>query len=146
MNQPPAELSRMECQLILGRLAPTDGHNHGTYPRCSNEVFFSNRSAAFASLEQWEEALADAKKAVALKPRWAKAHQRVATAFMGLQLYSDAKEALEQAQKLEPDNQVRAGCLYRVCEARGMGCGGIHGRPECYAPYQKQGNAVLRAG
>lgn len=95
-------------------MVPTDVHNHGTYPRCSNEVFFSNRSAAFASLEQWEEALADAKKAVALKPRWAKAHQRVATAFMGLQLYSDAKEALEQAQKLEPDNQVRAGCLNRL--------------------------------
>ncbi len=42
----------------------------------------------------------------ALKPSWAKAHQRMGAAFLALQLFSDAKEAYEKAAKLEPDNQV----------------------------------------
>ncbi len=37
-----------------------------------NHVLFSNRSAAFASLKKYNEALADAKKTVALKADWAK--------------------------------------------------------------------------
>jgi stress-induced-phosphoprotein 1 len=35
-------------------------------------VYYSNRSAAHAALEQWEEAAKDARKAVQLRPNWAK--------------------------------------------------------------------------
>eukprot|EP00197_Chlamydomonas_leiostraca_P003280 CAMPEP_0202873790 /NCGR_PEP_ID=MMETSP1391-20130828/24020_1 /ASSEMBLY_ACC=CAM_ASM_000867 /TAXON_ID=1034604 /ORGANISM="Chlamydomonas leiostraca, Strain SAG 11-49" /LENGTH=194 /DNA_ID=CAMNT_0049555077 /DNA_START=1 /DNA_END=582 /DNA_ORIENTATION=- len=71
-------------------------------PEC--EVYWSNRSAAYAALEKWEPALSDARKAVGLKPSWPKAYSRLAVAFFGLKLYSDAKEAYERALKLEPDD------------------------------------------
>jgi tetratricopeptide (TPR) repeat protein len=38
----------------------------------SNHVLYSNRSATYASLSQWEEALEDASKTVELKPDWVK--------------------------------------------------------------------------
>ena len=38
----------------------------------SNHVLFSNRSAAFASLKKYREALNDAEKTVSLKADWAK--------------------------------------------------------------------------
>ena len=56
------------------------------HPACSNEVFFSNRAAAHAALEQWDASLEDARRAVAMRPGWAKAHQRLGTAFFGLKL------------------------------------------------------------
>ncbi len=38
----------------------------------SNHVLYSNRSAAYASLKKYKEALEDANKTVSLKPDWAK--------------------------------------------------------------------------
>ena len=38
----------------------------------SNHIFYSNRSAAYASLGQYEKALDDANKTVELKPDWPK--------------------------------------------------------------------------
>lgn len=71
-----------------------------------NAVYFSNRSAAAANLGRFEEALQDAKAVLRLKPGWVKGHARAAAAYMGLQLYSEAKEAYEKAVKLEPDDQA----------------------------------------
>lgn len=38
----------------------------------SNHVLYSNRSAAYASLKNYNDALKDAEKTVELKPDWAK--------------------------------------------------------------------------
>lgn len=38
----------------------------------SNHVFYSNRSAAYAKDQKYEQALTDAKKCVELKPDWGK--------------------------------------------------------------------------
>ena len=38
----------------------------------SNHLLYSNRSAAYASLKKYDEALADAMKTVELKPDWGK--------------------------------------------------------------------------
>ncbi|KXZ48330.1 hypothetical protein GPECTOR_28g736 [Gonium pectorale] len=78
----------------------------------SNEVYWSNRSAALAALERWEEAAADARRVVALKPGWAKGWARLGAACMGLKLYGDAREAYEKALRIEPDDMA----LRRVCE------------------------------
>jgi len=69
-------------------------------------VYFSNRSAAYANCSKFDEALEDAQAVMRLKPGWVKGHARAAAAYMGLELYSEAKEAYEKAVKLEPDDQV----------------------------------------
>lgn len=70
----------------------------------SNHVLFSNRSASFASLRRYEEALTDAEKAVGLKGEWAKGHGRRGAALLGLHRLEEAKEAYEQGLRLEPEN------------------------------------------
>ncbi|EOD09250.1 hypothetical protein EMIHUDRAFT_67958, partial [Emiliania huxleyi CCMP1516] len=42
----------------------------------NSAVYFSNRSAAYAALERWREALDDAVEACSLKPDWGKGHLR----------------------------------------------------------------------
>lgn len=69
-----------------------------------NEVYLSNRSAAYAALERWQPALDDAAAAARLKPRWVKGHARMAAALMGLKRYGEAREAYEAALRLEPDD------------------------------------------
>ena len=50
----------------------------------NSEVFFSNRSAAYANLKRFREALDDAQEAVGLKPGWVKGHVRRGNALAGL--------------------------------------------------------------
>eukprot|EP00930_Biecheleria_cincta_P083455 TRINITY_DN73029_c0_g1_i1.p1 TRINITY_DN73029_c0_g1~~TRINITY_DN73029_c0_g1_i1.p1 ORF type:complete len:806 (-),score=172.71 TRINITY_DN73029_c0_g1_i1:148-2565(-) len=46
-------------------------------------VYSSNRSAAFAKLQQWEFALADGEAAKRSSPNWFKAHLRIGAAYLG---------------------------------------------------------------
>lgn len=46
-------------------------------------IYSSNRSAAFAKLQQWQLSLNDAVEARRLSPNWFKAHMRVASAYLG---------------------------------------------------------------
>ncbi len=73
---------------------------------CSDEVYFSNRSAAHAGAGNWEEARADAEAVLKLKPKWVKGHARLAAALYGLQQYGEAREAYDKALALEPDDQA----------------------------------------
>jgi tetratricopeptide (TPR) repeat protein len=75
-------------------------------PVARDAVYFSNRSAAYANSANFDAALEDALRVIKLKPAWVKGHMRAAAAYMGLELYSEAKEAYEKAVKLEPDDQV----------------------------------------
>eukprot|EP00877_Chromochloris_zofingiensis_P014877 jgi/Chrzof1/9643/Cz04g10220.t1 len=72
----------------------------------TDAVHYSNRSAAYANLAKYDEALADAQKVIAMKPNWVKGHARLAAALCGLKHYGDAKEAYERALKYEPDDQA----------------------------------------
>lgn len=87
-----------------------------------NAVYFSNRSAAYANCSKFDEALDDARLVLKLKPGWVKGHARAAAAYMGLELYSEAKEAYEKAVKLEPDDQV-IGAGGQACPHTVCGCG-----------------------
>lgn len=49
-----------------------------------NEVYFSNRAAAYQAAKRYTEALQDARAAVRLKPSWAKGYQRLAAAAWAL--------------------------------------------------------------
>ena len=56
-----------------------------------NEIYHSNRSAAYAALKRWDEARRDGRRAVQLKPGWAKGHARLGAAFLGMELWSEVR-------------------------------------------------------
>eukprot|EP01064_Diplonema_japonicum_P035706 TRINITY_DN7823_c0_g1_i1.p2 TRINITY_DN7823_c0_g1~~TRINITY_DN7823_c0_g1_i1.p2 ORF type:complete len:414 (+),score=69.67 TRINITY_DN7823_c0_g1_i1:1537-2778(+) len=63
-------------------------------------VFYTNRSAAYMTLEKFELALADGKKAVELEPEWAKGHYRKGCALLQLQQPMEALWAFNTSYKL----------------------------------------------
>ncbi|KAJ9706817.1 hypothetical protein PVL29_002006 [Vitis rotundifolia] len=72
----------------------------------TNHVLYSNRSAAYASLQQYSEALADAKKTVELKPDWSKGYSRLGAAHQGLGHLDDAVSAYKKGLEIDPNNQA----------------------------------------
>ncbi|KAM1037474.1 hypothetical protein ACFX15_031631 [Malus domestica] len=72
----------------------------------SNHVLYSNRSAAYASLNKYSEALADAKKTVEIKPDWSKGYSRLGAAHCGLGQYDDAVSAYKKGLEIDPNNEA----------------------------------------
>ncbi|KAK5198256.1 Hsp90 cochaperone [Exophiala xenobiotica] len=98
----------------------------------SNHVLYSNRSGAYASLKDYQHALEDANKTTEIKPDWAKGWGRKGAAQHGLGDLVGAKDAFEEALKLEPSNaQAKSGLesVNRAIEAEaegdGAGLGGL---------------------
>ncbi|KIW34938.1 uncharacterized protein PV07_01675 [Cladophialophora immunda] len=86
----------------------------------TNHVLYSNRSGAYASLKDYQKALDDANKTTELKSDWAKGWGRKGAAQHGLGDLVGAKDAFEEALKLEPSNaQARQGldAVNRAIEA-----------------------------
>lgn len=71
----------------------------------TNHVLYSNRSAAKASLQQYEGALEDAKKCVELSPKWAKGYSRLGAAYFGLKQWDDAVAAYDSGLEHDPDSE-----------------------------------------
>ncbi|PPR89305.1 hypothetical protein GOBAR_AA31376 [Gossypium barbadense] len=72
----------------------------------SNHVLYSNRSAAYASLHQYDSALSDAKKTVDLKPDWSKGYSRLGAAHLGLHQYEDAVSGYKKGLEIDPNNEA----------------------------------------
>lgn len=72
----------------------------------SNHVLYSNRSAAYASLNRYADALADAKKTVEIKPDWSKGYSRLGAAHLGLGSAEDAVAAYRKGLDLDPSNEA----------------------------------------
>lgn len=84
----------------------------------SNHVLYSNRSAAYASLNQYGKALEDGQQAVKLKPDWPKGYSRVGAAYQGLRLWKEAGQAFEDGLQLDPSNEaLKAGMQASAREA-----------------------------
>lgn len=83
-----------------------------------NHVLYSNRSAAEAKLENYKEALDDAKKCVELKPDWAKGYSRLGAAYHGLGEYPRAIEAYEQGLKVDPNSEQLKEALQEAKDAQ----------------------------
>lgn len=94
----------------------------------TDHVFFSNRSACFASLEQYEKALEDGTECVKLKPDWAKGYTRKGLAEFFLQKYDDAAETYKAGLKLAPEDATLKEGLQKAMDAKydipGAGGGG----------------------
>eukprot|EP01062_Namystynia_karyoxenos_P015905 TRINITY_DN15810_c0_g1_i1.p1 TRINITY_DN15810_c0_g1~~TRINITY_DN15810_c0_g1_i1.p1 ORF type:complete len:262 (+),score=89.70 TRINITY_DN15810_c0_g1_i1:82-786(+) len=88
----------------------------------SSEVYLSNRSAAYAGLQRWNEALADAHKAVDMAPQWPKGYLRVAAALQGQRFYFLAAEAYRRAVALDGSNE-KARQQAEECEQLGQQSG-----------------------
>lgn len=71
-----------------------------------NHVLYSNRSASHASLHNYADALADAKKTVELKPDWSKGYSRLGAAYLGLQDYIEAVTSYKKGLDIDPNNDA----------------------------------------
>ena len=69
----------------------------------TNHVLFSNRSACYSSLEQYEKALEDGAECVKLKPDWAKGYTRKGLAQLFLKKYDDAAVTYKAGLRLAPE-------------------------------------------
>jgi stress-induced-phosphoprotein 1 len=71
----------------------------------NDHVFYSNRSACYASLKDYEKALEDAEKCINLKPDWVRGYTRKALAEFYLDDFDSAIKTYEEGLKLDPNNQ-----------------------------------------
>ncbi|KAH7822463.1 putative stress-induced-phosphoprotein 1 [Monocercomonoides exilis] len=70
----------------------------------NNHVLYSNRSAAYAQLSKYNEALEDAEKCVEINPAFVKGYSRKGAALYGLHRLEDAKKAYEAGLEKDPNN------------------------------------------
>lgn len=80
----------------------------------NNHLLYSNRSAAYAKLDRFKDALLDANKCIDLKPDWFKGHSRRGAAYMGLKSWRAALGAFEAGLQLEPSNDYMLGEKARI--------------------------------
>lgn len=71
----------------------------------TDHIFFSNRSACYASLKEYEKALTDGTECVRLKPDWAKGYARRGLAEFYLQRYEEALATYEKGLALSPEDE-----------------------------------------
>lgn len=75
-----------------------------------NHILYSNRSAAYASKKDWDNALNDAEKTTEIKPDWAKGWGRKGAALHGKGDLLGANDAYEAGLKHDPSNaQLKSG-------------------------------------
>ncbi|CAG9989776.1 unnamed protein product [Clonostachys byssicola] len=75
-----------------------------------NHILYSNRSAAYASKKEWDNALQDAEKTTQIKPDWAKGYGRKGAALHGKGDLVAAHDAYEAGLKQDPNNaQLKSG-------------------------------------
>ncbi|XP_033099521.1 tetratricopeptide repeat protein 28-like [Anneissia japonica] len=78
----------------------------------TNHILFSNRSAAYVKIKQYEDALQDATRAKELNPKWAKAYYRQGVALQCLGRHADALAAFSSGLAQEPKSlQLLAGLI-----------------------------------
>lgn len=81
----------------------------------NDHVFFSNRSAAYLSMDDAEHALEDAEACIKVKSDWAKGYSRKGAALHALREYDDAIAAYQEGLAIEPNN---AACLNGIEEVK----------------------------
>lgn len=72
----------------------------------SNHVLWSNRSAVFAKLGQWDKALSDAEKTIEVNPSWVRGYSRKGAALHGLKRYKEAIDTYKKGLEIEPNNEA----------------------------------------
>lgn len=83
-----------------------------------NHVLYSNRSACYASLHNYQDALKDAEECVKINPTWAKGYNRVGAAEFGLSQYDESIKAYSKALEIEPTNAMATEGIKSANEAK----------------------------
>jgi tetratricopeptide (TPR) repeat protein len=65
-------------------------------------ALYSNRSACYSQLREYEKALLDADRCLYLSPGWGKGYARRGAALHGLRRYADAIAAYEEGLRMDP--------------------------------------------
>jgi tetratricopeptide (TPR) repeat protein len=92
-------------------LAAADGD--GDAARERRAALYSNRSGALAALDRWEDAEADARAPVELRPRWFKGHSRLGAALESLGRLDEAVRTYALAAQLDGAADVTRDALPR---------------------------------
>jgi tetratricopeptide (TPR) repeat protein len=85
-----------DCYTRALQLSPVGPHSH---------VYYSNRAAALVSMKQFDAAIADSQRSLALRPDYGKAHARLGLAHFLLGNYHSAVEAYTESLRYQPDNR-----------------------------------------
>jgi stress-induced-phosphoprotein 1 len=92
----------------------------------SDKVFYSNRSAAYASMKNFEKALEDGKKCVELEPSFAKGYGRAGAAFHGMGQYEEAVEIYNKGLEVDANSaQLKQGLEAAQAAAASVGANPI---------------------
>jgi len=70
-----------------------------------SHVYLTNRATAYAAMQDWDKALTDSNKAIALKDDWVKGWFRKGQALVGMKKYDEAVDAYKRAVELDPKNE-----------------------------------------
>jgi len=70
----------------------------------TNYIFYSNRSATYLGLQDFEKSLQDAEETIKIKSDWAKGYLRKSQALFGLNKLKDASATISKGIELEPNN------------------------------------------
>lgn len=69
-----------------------------------NAVLYCNRAAAYTCLKNYEDAIDDCKRSLALNPSYTKAYSRLGLVYYEQGEYGSALTAFDKAMHLDPDN------------------------------------------
>ena len=85
-------------------------YNQACTLNSADHVHFSNRSACYASMEEYEKALEDAEKCIQIKPDWAKGYSRKGLAEFNLGKYDEAESTYQKGLEFDANNaQLKEG-------------------------------------
>ena len=72
----------------------------------SDHTLYSNRSAAYEKIQQFDLAISDAEKCISLKPDWFQGYRRKGIALEASGKTEEAKAAYEEGLKVDPTNEA----------------------------------------
>ncbi|KAL6044683.1 Hsp70-Hsp90 organizing protein 3-like [Balamuthia mandrillaris] len=77
----------------------------------ANHVLYSNRSACFLKLQDYDASLRDAQKAKQLAPSWPKGYFREGMAYFEMKNYGEAAGSFWEGLQLDPSNKELLDCF-----------------------------------